>query len=47
LKTSKDEALTLLALKKKNIINDLIVACDGVEALDYLSGLECMLRTRP
>ena len=31
-----DEALTLRALKKKNILNEVIVAHDGVEALDYL-----------
>lgn len=31
-----DEALTLRALKKNNIINDVIVVRDGVEALDYL-----------
>jgi len=34
----KDEALTLRALKKSNIVNDLMVARDGVEALDYLLG---------
>jgi len=34
----RDEALTLRALKKSNVINDLIVARDGVEALDYLMG---------
>jgi len=34
----RDEALTMRALKKSNIINDLIVARDGVEALDYLLG---------
>jgi two-component system, response regulator len=33
-----DEALTLRALKKNNIKNDVIVARDGVEALDYLFG---------
>jgi CheY-like chemotaxis protein len=33
-----DEALTLRALKKNNILNDVIVAHDGVEALDYLFG---------
>ncbi len=32
----KDEALTLRALKKNNIINSVRVAHDGVEALDYL-----------
>jgi DNA-binding response OmpR family regulator len=31
-----DEALTLRALKKNNIMNEVIVARDGVEALDYL-----------
>ena len=33
-----DEALTLRALKKNNIHNDVVVARDGVEALDYLFG---------
>lgn len=33
-----DEALTLRALKKNNIANEVIVAQDGVEALDYLFG---------
>lgn len=33
-----DEALTLRALKKNNIRNDVVVARDGVEALDYLFG---------
>lgn len=32
----KDEALTLRALQKGNILNRVIVAHDGVEALDYL-----------
>jgi two-component system, response regulator len=32
----KDEALTLRALKKANILNPVVVAHDGVEALDYL-----------
>jgi len=31
-----DEALTLRALKKNNIRNEVVVARDGVEALDYL-----------
>jgi len=31
-----DEELTLLALKKGNILNEVIVAHDGVQALDYL-----------
>src|SRR3989440_4522007 len=34
----RDEALTLRALKKSNIVNDVVVARDGVEALDYLFG---------
>jgi two-component system response regulator len=33
-----DEALMLRALKKHNIRNDVMVAHDGVEALDYLFG---------
>ncbi|MGO9087630.1 MAG: response regulator [Candidatus Sulfotelmatobacter sp.] len=33
-----DEALTLRALKKNNINNEVVVAHDGVEALDYLFG---------
>jgi len=33
-----DEELTVRALKKNNIKNDLVVARDGVEALDYLLG---------
>jgi len=31
-----DEELAMLALKKGNIANDVVVARDGVEALDYL-----------
>lgn len=31
-----DEALTLRALEKKNIANEVVVARDGAEALDYL-----------
>lgn len=34
----RDEALTLRALKKNNIANDVVIARDGVEALDYLFG---------
>ena len=34
----RDEALTLRALKKSNIVNDVVVARDGVEALDYFFG---------
>ena len=33
-----DEMLTLRALKKNNIKNEIVVARDGVEALDYLLG---------
>jgi CheY-like chemotaxis protein len=33
-----DEALTLRALKKNNIKNEVVVARDGVEALDFLLG---------
>lgn len=33
-----DELLTLRALKKNNINNEIAVARDGVEALDYLFG---------
>ena len=33
-----DEALTLRALKKNNIKNEVVVARDGVEALDFLFG---------
>jgi len=33
-----DEALTLRALSKNNIKNQVVVARDGVEALDYLFG---------
>jgi CheY-like chemotaxis protein len=33
-----DEKLALRALKKNNILNEVVVARDGVEALDYLFG---------
>jgi CheY-like chemotaxis protein len=33
-----DEALTIRALKKNNIGNEVVVAHDGAEALDYLFG---------
>jgi CheY-like chemotaxis protein len=33
-----DEMLTLRALKKNHIMNEVVVARDGVEALDYLFG---------
>ena len=35
---SDDEALTLRAFKKSNITNQVVVARDGAEALDYLLG---------
>ena len=34
-----DEALTLRALKKNNILNEVVVARDGAEALDFLFGI--------
>lgn len=34
-----DEALTLRALKKNNILNDVVVARDGAQALDFLFGM--------
>jgi CheY-like chemotaxis protein len=33
-----DERLTIRALKKQNIQNDVVVAHDGVEAIEYLFG---------
>jgi len=33
-----DEALTLRALKRNNILNNVVIARDGAEALDYLFG---------
>jgi|SRR5277367_62868 len=33
-----DEALAVRALKKNNVLNEIAVARDGVEALDYLFG---------
>ncbi len=33
-----DVALTLRALKKNHILNEVVVAADGVEALDYFFG---------
>lgn len=34
----RDEELTLRALRKSSILNPIVVAHDGVEALDYLFG---------
>lgn len=34
----KDEALTLRALRKHDIVNDVVIVRDGAEALDYLLG---------
>src|SRR5580693_2325103 len=31
-----DERLTLRALRRNNIMNEVVVACDGQEAVDYL-----------
>ena len=36
-----DELLTLRALRKNNVLNEVVVARDGVEALDYLFGTGC------
>ena len=33
-----DEKLTVRALKKNNIVNEVVITHDGVEALDYLFG---------
>ncbi|MBC8096627.1 MAG: response regulator [Akkermansiaceae bacterium] len=35
---SNDEFLTLRALKKYNVANDVVITRDGAEALDYLFG---------
>ena len=35
-----DEALTLRALKKNNILNEVVVARDGAEALGWLLGID-------
>ena len=36
----RDEALTLRALKKSNIVNDVVIARDGAEALNYFFGAQ-------
>ena len=33
-----DELLTVRALKRNNVLNEIVVAHDGVAALDYLLG---------
>ena len=43
----KDEALTLRALRKSNILNRVDVAHDGVEALDYLFAADAEGNQRP
>lgn len=35
---ARDEALMLRALKKNNVVGEIVVARDGVKALDYLFG---------
>ena len=42
-----DEALTLRALKKNNIMNQVVVAHDGVEAVNYLLGPESATNLLP
>ncbi len=42
-----DEALTLRALRKDRIFNEIAVAHDGAEALDYLFGSEHEMRVLP
>jgi two-component system response regulator len=42
-----DEALTLRAFRKNNIGNQVVVARDGVEALDYLFGTGGKTRVAP
>ncbi len=42
-----DEALTLRALRKDRILNEILVAHDGAEALDYLFGADFEMRVMP
>jgi two-component system response regulator len=42
-----DEALTLRALKKNNILNTVVVARDGAEALAYLFGADNAMDEEP
>ena len=43
----RDEALTLRALKQNNIVNEVVVARDGVEALEYLFGRDSEAAVMP
>jgi len=43
----KDEALTLRALRKSNIVNTVTVVHDGVEAMEYLFGSETGAPPKP
>lgn len=43
----RDEELTLRALKKSKVLNPVVVAHDGVEALDYLRGTGAHSGPRP
>jgi len=42
-----DEALTLRAFRKNNITNDVVVARDGAEALDYLFATGAYAKREP
>jgi CheY-like chemotaxis protein len=42
-----DEALTLRALKKNNIMNEVTVARDGQQALDYFFGADASAHSMP
>lgn len=42
-----DEKLMLRAFGKWNLVNEIAVARDGVEALDYLQGADCEERPLP
>jgi two-component system response regulator len=42
-----DEALTIRGLRKNNLANEIVVARDGVEALDYLFGTGGKTRVTP
>jgi CheY-like chemotaxis protein len=42
-----DRDLTLRALRSNNLVNEIVVANDGVEALEYLHGAGCEERDLP